>query len=179
MQKIIKEVELGRIVGHFTTLPYKNLQISPLGLVPKKERVEYRLIHHLSYPLGSSINDGISDINKTVQYETLDIAIFYINKLASGILLAKSDLESAFRIIPIHPQDYELLGMEIAGKFYYDRCLPMGCAISCQFEKLRSALHWIMENQFFAGYMVHVLDDFLFMGSSKSTHCHNVLHNFF
>ena len=84
MQKMNKEVELGRIVGHFTTMPYKNLQISPLGLVPKKERVEYRLIHHLSYPLGSSINDGISDINKTVQYETLDIAIFYINKLGQG-----------------------------------------------------------------------------------------------
>ena len=36
---------------------YPILQCSPLGLVPKKQPGEYRLIHHLSYPNGASIND--------------------------------------------------------------------------------------------------------------------------
>ena len=50
-------------------------------------------------------------------------------KLAvSGCLLAKTDIKSAFRIIPIHPNDYPLLGMEWLGRFYYDRCMPMGCS---------------------------------------------------
>jgi hypothetical protein len=36
------------------------LQISPLGLVPKQKPGEHRVIHHLSYPDGLSINDGIA-----------------------------------------------------------------------------------------------------------------------
>ena len=33
--KIIKEIEAGRVVCPFTALPFKTLQVSPLGLVPK------------------------------------------------------------------------------------------------------------------------------------------------
>ena len=51
--------------------------------------------------------------------------------------LAKTNIKSAFRIIPIHPNDYPLLGMKWRGRFYYDRCIPMGCSSSCKtFEHL-------------------------------------------
>ena len=53
--KIIKELEAGRVVGPFTSLPFETLQVSPLGLVPKKQPGEYRVIHHLSYPEGSRL----------------------------------------------------------------------------------------------------------------------------
>jgi hypothetical protein len=56
--KITTEVLAGRVAGHFQTPPFTNIQISPLGLVPKKCPGEFRIIHHLSYPEGSFINDG-------------------------------------------------------------------------------------------------------------------------
>lgn len=49
--------------------------MSTLGIVPKKENGEYRLIHHLSYPENVSINDGIAEAGKSVSYATLDNAI--------------------------------------------------------------------------------------------------------
>ena len=36
-----------------------------------------------------------------------------------GCFLAKMDIESAFRLIPVHPDDYELLGMFWDGKYLY------------------------------------------------------------
>ena len=56
--KITKEVRAGRVVWHFQTPPFTNIQILPIGLVPKKCSWEFRIIHHLSYPEGSSINNG-------------------------------------------------------------------------------------------------------------------------
>ena len=45
--------------------------ISPLGLIAKKEAGAYRLIHHLSFPEGESINDGISADDSHVQYQSI------------------------------------------------------------------------------------------------------------
>ena len=59
--KIKKEIELGRRVAGSFSSPFSRNFVSPLGVVPKKTPVEYRLIDHLSSPKGSSINNGISD----------------------------------------------------------------------------------------------------------------------
>jgi hypothetical protein len=58
--KLGKEIVAGRIVGPFSHPPFFNFRVSPLGVVPKKIPGEFRLIHHLSFPRGASINDGIS-----------------------------------------------------------------------------------------------------------------------
>ena len=58
--KLEKEISLNRIAGPFPSPPFSNLVISPLGVVPKKAEGEFRLIHHLSYPEGGSVNDCIS-----------------------------------------------------------------------------------------------------------------------
>ena len=60
-EKTDMELALGRIQGPFDDPPFQNLQVSPIGLVPKKKQGEYRIIHHLSYPEGGSINDFIGD----------------------------------------------------------------------------------------------------------------------
>jgi hypothetical protein len=54
------------------------LQISPLGLVPKKKVGEYWVIHHLSYPDHLSINDGIPQDKCTVQYQTIDEKVIQV-----------------------------------------------------------------------------------------------------
>ena len=166
--KIRKECEAGRISGPFDTPPYPIYRISPLGVVPKKNPGEFRLIHHLSYPKGFSINDGISSENSTVSYATIDDAIRLIRLAGRDSYLAKTDIKSAFRIIPIHPDDYHLLGMKWQGKFYFDRCMPMGCRSSCKtFETLSTSVEWIARNKLGIRYILHLLDDFLIVNQSS------------
>ena len=54
--KLSKELGAGRIVGPFDSPPFETFRVSPLGIVPKKLPGEFRLIHHLSYPEGLSVN---------------------------------------------------------------------------------------------------------------------------
>lgn len=170
--KLNKEVSLGRIAGPFLIPPFPTLQCSPIGVVPKKEPGEFRMIHHLSYPEGKSINDSIPNECCSVTYSTVDDAVALIKKLGTGCLLAKTDIASAFRIIPIHPSDHELLGIHFKGFYYYDKCLPMGSSISCAiFEAFSSALQWVAINKLGVSSMVHVLDDFLFLGPKNSSIC--------
>ena len=130
--KIQKELDAGRVAGPFDKPPLLNFQVSPLGLVPKKVPGEFRVIHDLSYPKGDSINSTVSKEYATIHYQPFDDLISVIKLLGSGTLVAKTDIESAFRLMPIHPHDYNLLGFVVDGKFYYDRCLPMGSSVSCR-----------------------------------------------
>ncbi len=139
--KIQHELSLERIAGPFNSLPIPNLVLSPIGLVPKKEEGNYRLIHDLSYPKGNSVNEGIPREFCTVQYETLDTVTAHILACGKWALVAKADIQDAFRICPIHPQSQYLLGFHWKDKYYVDHCLPMGVSISCQlFERVSSAL---------------------------------------
>ena len=46
--------------------------------------------------------------------------------LGAGSLLAKIDIESAYRMVPVHPDDRPLLGVEWSGRIYCDAMLPFG-----------------------------------------------------
>lgn len=154
--------------------------MSPLGIVPKKNPGEFRMIHHLSYPKDSSINDHIPAQYCSVQYQSIDHAIAAIKQIGLGALLSKSDLENAYKQVPIHPDDFELLGLQIEGSFYFDKTLPFGLSYSCQvFEKFSSALQWILESKFKVSHCVHVLDDFLFIGQPNSKECYDALLSFY
>ena len=160
--------------------PFPNIQVSPLGLVPKKAPGEFRLIHHLSFPEGDSINSNIPKEMTAVSYQSIDTASSLIKQVGKGALLAKTDLENAYKQVPIHPNDFELLGFQIAGSFYYDKTLPFGLSYACQlFEQLSTALQWILENKFHVPHCVHVLDDFLFIGSPNSSVCYRSLLAFY
>ena len=142
--KLEKEWYAGRIVGPFSRPPFYNFISSPLGVVPKKTPGEFRIIHHLSYPDGSSMNDFIPEQFSSVQYASIGDAITLIKSLGKGCYMAKADIKSAFRIIPIHPDDYHLLGMKWNNSYFFYRCLPMGCSSSCAiFEAFSIALNII------------------------------------
>ena len=102
-QKLARELTAHRLAGPFDSPPFSQFRISPLRIVPKKSPGEYRLIHHLSYPYGSSVNDGIAFENCTVTYARIDDAIQLIRSAGQDCYLAKTDIQRAFRIIPIHP----------------------------------------------------------------------------
>lgn len=62
--------------------------------------------------------------------------------------------------------------MCIQDKFYIDKCMPFGCSIACStFEKFSSFLHWALAKNSNNPNIIHYLDDFLFAGSSNTSHC--------
>jgi hypothetical protein len=168
-----------RIAGPFLRPPFDPFFISPLGLVPKKEHGKFRLIHDLSYSPDGAVNDYIGSDDAAVQYEILDHVIDLIQLCGAGARIAKIDIESAFRIIPIHPDDWHLLGFSFDGAFYFDKCLPMGCRSSCAiFERFSSALQWVALNRLQIPYISHILDDFIFVGPPGTDVADRSLHQF-
>ena len=92
--------------------------------------------------------------------------------------MAKTDIASAFRIIPIHPCDFHLLGMKWQGKYFFDRCLPMGCSTSCSiFESFSTALEQSAKKVLGSQAIIHILDDFFIVASTESA-CRKQLHKF-
>ena len=142
-EKLNKELLKDRIAGPFDSPPFSNFVCSPIGAVPKKQSGKFRLIHHLSYPHGQSVNDTIPREFSSVSYASLDDAIQLIKATWKGAFLAKTDIEAAFRIVPIH----HLVGFKWDGKYYFEKCLPMGASSSCKIlEALSTALEWVAVN---------------------------------
>ena len=163
-QKISKECNAGRVMGPLLSSPFEKFVISPLGLRAKKQPGEYRVIHNLSHPFGKSVNDGIPTEFSTVQYATVSDAISHILSFGKNCFMAKTDIKSAYRIVPIHPSDQKLLGFKWRGNYYFDKCLPMGCSSSCKiFETFSTALEWIISQKLTNVKVIHVLDNFLFI----------------
>ena len=184
MQKLDKEIKLGRIAGPFDSLPIPNLIVSPVGLVPKAQKGKFRMIHHLSHPDGDSINDGIDRDICQVKYANFDDAISIVVRAGKGALLAKADIESAFRLLPIHPSDFHLLGICANNMFYVDKALPMGASCSpAYFETFSTFLEWVIRQDSGSDLIVHYMDDFLFVAGngeerSQSLSCQMLVERF-
>ena len=147
--KIMKEVELGRYAGLYDEVPYENFIQSPVGLVPKAGKNKTRLIFHLSYEFGDrgSVNSTTPKDICTVKYRDLDHAVKccldVLNQQKPGkngkktVRFSKSDLTSAFRILPMKTSHHCWLDLmaedPLMGKkqFFVDKCLQFGASISC------------------------------------------------
>ena len=175
--KIATEVALGRIQGPFDQPPFPNIQFSPIGIVPKKKPGEFRLIQHLSYPEGHSINDFICSELSTVKYCSFDDAVAMVLLLGPGCRLCKTDIENAYRILPIHELDHDLLGIKWGDKYYYDNCMGLRSSAAI-FDRFSSGLKWIAQSKLGINFILHILDDFLIMGPAESDKCAEDLQNF-
>ena len=69
----------------------------------------------LSYPEGGSVNDGITPELCSLWYPSVDNAVKVVLALGRGARLAKFDIQSAYRIIPVHPSNRQLLGAAVCG----------------------------------------------------------------
>ncbi|XP_053382326.1 uncharacterized protein LOC128549524 [Mercenaria mercenaria] len=130
-QHIESELALSRIQGPFKVKPFPNFQLSPIGLVKKKTPGQYRFIQNLSHPKGNSFNDFIRPELAMVKYMSFDDAALLVRQLGQACYMAKTDIANAFRIIPIRPEDHELLGFQFGDAYYYNVCLVMGSSSSC------------------------------------------------
>ena len=175
---LLEEIQLGRLAGPFESPPFVNLQVHPLGLVPKKNSHKWRTIFHLSHPKRSSqsLNAHIPIQEYTLQYIRVDDAIALILKHGPGCFMTKTDIQSTFRIIPIHPEDWELLGMAWKGFYYFDKTLPFGLrSAPFLFNQLSDALEWLIQNHLHIPSVIHILDDFFIAQPPPSSLCATAL----
>ena len=177
-RELEKECANGRILGPFHNPPLPHLHCSGLGAAPKKDG-RWGMVMHLSAPAGHSINDAIPKEDFSLQYSTVDDAIRMILQLGTGTLMAKVDLKSAFRMVPVHRDDWELLGMHWRNQFFMDTCLPFGLrSAPYLFNEVAMALEWIMKSNYDIPHIIHYLDDFLMVGPPSSARCSKQLQRF-
>lgn len=137
------------------------------------------MITHLSYPPSLGIIAFIDPKLCSVKYSSFYSVVDIIAELGQGAELGKVDIKNAFRLLPIYPWDFELLGFKFQGKHYYDKCLPMGCSLSCAiFEKFSTFLEWATVENSGLDTLSHYLDDFIFARSKGSGNCYNLMRSF-
>ena len=171
------ELSRGRMLGPFTRSdPLPPLHINRFGVIPKGHNTgKWRLITDLSFPTGASVNDGIDPVLCSLSYVSVDEIASLVLQLGVGSLMAKVDIESAYRLIPVHPLDRPLQAMEWKGKLYVDPMLPFGLQSAPKiFSAVADALNWMLE-QSGVRHSRHYLDDFIVLGPAGSSECHRAL----
>ena len=121
-----KECAAGTVIGPLDPALFPCLHISRFGVIPKGDSGKWRLIVDLSSPEGESVNDGISEERCSLSYISIEDAGEEVRRRGKGALLAKVDIRSAYRVVPIHPEDRWLLGMLWDGGLFLDLTLPFG-----------------------------------------------------
>jgi hypothetical protein len=167
------EVGLGRLVGPIQEhLVPRGAQISPFGVIPKTSQPgKWRLILNLSSPEGSSVNDSIEPELCSLQYLRLDQVIRHVSGMEQRALLAKMDIDAAYRMVPVHPSDRLLLGMRWDGSVFFDSRLPFGLRSAPKiFSPIADALQWVFE-QNGVTWVGHYLDDYVTAGPPGSPVC--------
>lgn len=165
--KVIEaDVAAGKKAGPFDVMPCAAFVVSPIGAVPKKDPGKIRVIHHLSFPFGGE------SVNADIRDEEFSLARFAdaaraVVALGPGCFLIKLDVEAAYKQVPVHPDDWHLLGFMWNGKYYYERVLPFGLKSSCRiWEWYAAALHHFFV-ELGVEVVIHYIDDFLFVIKSR------------
>lgn len=155
----------GYVIGPCVSPPFSLFRVNPLGVAIRKYSGKKRLILDLSAPHSGShpsINSLIPKPPFSLFYATVAHAIALIKKAGPGAWLAKADITDAFKILPVHPSQWHLLGAKWDEKFYFFVRLTFGCRSSPSlFNSFSEALCWILLNVVKLPSVLHLLDDFL------------------
>lgn len=107
--------------------PISDLRCNPLVFFLRTNEVD------AWSPIYLIMQEKVLTIIKIQSYSTFDDALQVISAKSEGALMAKMDVSNAFRLLPICPKDFCLLGFKILDSYYIDKCLSMGCSISCSY----------------------------------------------
>ncbi len=169
---LAKEQSAYRIIGPLDPQRLPHAKVSPFGVIPKHHQPnKWRLILNLSAPEGFSVNDGIAREASSLSLVSVDNIAATVLSLGKGALLAKLDIQAAFRIIPVHPDDRHFLGMQWRKELYIDATLPFGLRSAPQiFSAVADGLEWIIRSRGVQN-ITHYIDDFIIVGPPDSLQC--------
>ena len=168
-----REISLGRMLGPFPrTFAAPELQLNRFGVIPKGYNSgKWRLITHLSFPPGKSVNDGVDPALCSLTYTTVDQVAEIITNLGGAALMAKVDIESAYRLVPIQPHDHALQALQWQGQIYVDPMLPFGLRSAPKiFNAVADAFNWHLKQRGI-NCVLHYLDDFIIVAPPESHKC--------
>lgn len=160
------QIELEIKEGNYVQVPSPPVIVSPLGIIPKSDG-GIRIIHDCSRPKGEAVNDYVSNSHK-FKYQSLDDATQLVGH---GYFMAKVDLKSAYRSVPISPESQKVTGFKwtLNGvtAYFVDTKLPFGSKEAPGiFHRLSQAVRRMMARRGFN--IVAYLDDFFICESSKA-----------
>ena len=153
---IATEVKYKALVGPFQNDPFAQMHMSPMMTRPKPDSTR-RLIVDLSWPLGDSVNNCITDNHFdgntcSLKYPTIDHIVQQILTVGDQSLLYKIDFKKrAYCNLRTDPRDFPVLGLSWRGARYVDVSVPFGLktgASACQLvthsvtHLLAKAGHW-------------------------------------
>jgi hypothetical protein len=164
--ELLKQIEQ----GHYVIANNKPAIVSALAAIPK-EGGDVRIIHDGSRPAGEALNDYSRP--EPEKFQTLQDA----SRLAKpNYFMAKVDLQSAYRSVPIHVDDYNATGLEWTfgtsneSCFLFDTRLPFGSNKGpSHFHRLSQAIRRCMVRRGFKGIVAYI-DDF-FIAANSYTEC--------
>lgn len=160
-----KECSEGRMVGPLDPKEWPNVHVSPFGVIPKSTAGMWRLITNLSAPL------HFSKELSSLSYITMDSTVERVRELGQGTQLAKMDIQSAYRIVPVHEEDRPLLGVKWRDQLYVDCALSFGLRSACKiFTSIADAVEWLATKRGAQG-LAHYLDDSIVVGAPLSGEC--------
>ncbi len=164
--KTDEQVSAEVLAGNYVIPRVPPVIISALGAIPKPASQRVRLIHDCSQPQGFAVNDYADKY--TFCYQSLNDATDLVQP---GSWMAKVDLHSAYRSIPLHPSNYAFTGLkwhftgDSEATTLLDTKLPFGASLApLIFNRITQSIRRMMQRR---GYEIVVyLDDFLIVESS-------------
>ena len=115
-------------------------------------------------------------MHSSVQYSPFDHVVSLVQRAGKNAICGKHDIKSAFRLLPIYPRCFDLLGFKLNGKYYIDKMLQMSCSQSCSyFETCSSFIEWTVKSEADSDNVDHYLDDFFFVGESNTNQYQNLM----
>ena len=118
----------------------------------------------LSYPHGDSVNDFICKDEFSVEYSGFDAATELVRTMGPNCLMLKIDIMHAFRVLPIKPAQWILMGSQWMGYYFIDFRLPFGLRSSPGiFTRFADAVCWILQYIYQLPLTIHYSDDYFFV----------------
>ena len=114
------------------------------------------------------MNDNTDESLCSLSYISVDDTVKEIMAKGLGSQLAKVDIQSPYRTITVHPEDWNLLGMSWENVLFIDTTLPFGLRSAPKiFTAVADAAKWIARQQG----VTTILHYFLIIGNPESTEC--------
>ncbi|QRV93153.1 The BTB (BR-C, ttk and bab)/POZ (Pox virus and Zinc finger) domain [Ceratobasidium sp. AG-Ba] len=166
------ELAAGRYFGPFTRVDLEHLigpfQTAPLGVVEKPSAPgSFRIIQDFSFNPNpsspTSLNSQIDTDDFPCVWGFFDEVFRVIASAPKGTLAATFDVDSAYRQIPVHPDDQPHIVFMWGDDFYIDTRVPFRAASSNGLFARCGDLIMILYTKRGFGVVIKWVDDFLFI----------------
>ena len=134
--KIAEWIKKDFVLGPFSKPPLPDFRANSMFALVQHNKI--RPIVNLSAPIGASFNDAMLWLPKVEMASSKQVA-HRIYEHGPNCLISKMDMVDAFKLIPIKPSQWRLVGFSWLGKYFIDKRQMFG---SCSAVGIYDLLHF-------------------------------------